>query len=475
MKKIVKALGGLLLLVLIIAGCSTQSTPKSTDSKGNLVVQGNDFSGSVQTDNNGQQNMSVHFDKRNKAVVTMTSFSKADGRWTKQITSGNYAFADKKRVEITCNEAMAEGFASKKAMQGHGTPTKMVNLPVKGSNYEFTVKKDALRFSKDNIYPSKAAEVTDYAEYVNNDQKNYDKKYAKLSGRSFMSPATDLLENGIAFKGDKFIWKYGGSSEYASGLDQGGSLAIYTGMYKVEGNKVTLFRYKSTALYEGTIMNLGKNNYQNMVAATYLPDELTFKFSKNNKLHLLTNNKYLTVTDMLDYGTVSGTPNYNSWVKKYDIDKFEAQMQQKDVSDADTDSDLKSDSSDVKNSSKSNSPDYNDVEYVFPNASDFYDWVNDKLVSEYGETSTDDTVEHAFGNPGEDLDWSARDDGEAHNIHFVYTVNISDTYAGDEDEALARMIGISDEGKVYMGTATPDFNDQWTQDYHDKADSLMWK
>jgi len=26
-----------------------------------------------------------------------------------------------------------------------------------------------------------------------------------------------------------------------------------------------------------------------------------------------------------------------------------------------------------------------------------------------------------------------------------------------------------------MGTATPDFNDQWTQDYHDKADSLMWK
>jgi len=463
MKKIVKALGGLLLLVLIMAGCSTQSTPKSTDSKGDLVVQGNDFSGSVQTDNNGQQNMSVHFDKGNKAVVTMTSFSKADGRWTKQITSGNYAFADKKRVEITCNEAMSEGFASKKAMQDNETPTKMVNLPVKGSNYEFTLKKNALRFSKDNIYPSKAAGVTDYAEYVNHDQKDYDKKYAKLSGRSFMSPATDLLENGIAFKGDKFIWKYGGSSEYGSGLDQGGSLAIYTGMYKVEGNQVTLFRYKGTALYEGTIMNLSKNNYQNMVAANYLPDELTFKFSKNNKLHLLTHNKYLTVTDMLDYGTVSGTPNYNSWVKKYDIDKFEAQMQQKNVSDADTDSSTDSDTDSSKAiavdpDADSNSDD-SDSSSSITSADDFKQFLADQGII---DEDSDNEYTAKDGN-GYDFPINGSDD----TVTAKYQV-----FWDNLDGSLTHIIMLGNDGNIYEGNsgALMRIDDDATDAYHNLDD-----
>lgn len=480
MKKIIRILGTMLLFALIMTGCSTQnSAPKTSDSKGDLVIRGNNFTGTVNTDNNGRQKMSVHFDRNNQAVVTMVGLSKTDGRWTKQIISGNYVFTeDKKRLEVTVNKAMNEGFDSKNDLQTDEVPTKMVESPVKGENFEFKIQKKNLVFSKnDKISPSKTAEVSDFAEYVGHDQKRYDKKYAKLSGRSFMSPATDLMENGIAFKGDKFIWKYGGSSEYSNGLDQGGSLVIYTGSYKLKGHELTLFRYKSTPLYEGTILNLSKNNYQNMIAATYLPAELTFKFTKNNQLHAITNNKYLNITDMLDYGTVSGTPNYAKWLKKYDIDRFEAKMQQKDISSADSDSDStkNSESSDRNDDSKSNSTDYTDVKYVYPNASDFYDWVNDKMVNEYGESSDDDAVEHAFGDPGEDLDWTARDNGKAHDIHFVYTVNIADTYAGHEDEAPARMIGISDEGKVYMGTATPDFDDQWTQDYHDKADSLMWR
>jgi len=480
MKKIIRDLGIILLFALILTGCSTQnSAPKTTDSKGDLVIQGNDFAGMVDTDNNGRQKMSVHFDRNNQAVVTMIGLSKADGRWTKQIISGNYAFTeDKKRLEVTATEAMNEGFDRKNDLQADEIPTKMVESPVKGETFEFKVQKKHLVFSKnDKLSPSKTAEVSDFAEYVNHDRKRYDKQYAKLSGRSFMSPATDLMGNGIAFKGDKFIWKYGGSSEYGNGLDQGGSIAIYTGSYKLSGNELTLFRYKSTPLYEGTILNLGKNNYQNMIAATYLPAELTFKFTKNNKLHVITNNKYLTITDMLDYGTVNGTPNYAKWIKKYDVDKFEAGMQQKDISSEDSDSDSTKDpdSSDSGDDSKSDSPDYTDVKYVYPNASDFYNWVNDKMVSQYGEPSDDDAVEHAFGDSGEDLDWNARDDGESHDVHFVYTVNIADTYVGEEDEAPARMIGITDDGKVYLGTATPDFDDQWTQDYHDKADSLMWR
>ncbi|AYE38230.1 hypothetical protein D1B17_06130 [Companilactobacillus zhachilii] len=174
-----------------------------------------------------------------------------------------------------------------------------------------------------------------------------------------MSPATDMMANGIAFKGDNFIWKYGGQSEYRNGLDIGGSIAIITGQYKLNGQKLILFVSESTPLYRGTISNLGKNYYQDMVGFNSLPKEYVFSFTKNNRLKLITTNQYMVSEDMLDYGTLEGAPNYDAWSKTYAVDQFSAKMQQRDLQDdseeqADTSSD---DSSTTNGDSKITSAD----------------------------------------------------------------------------------------------------------------------
>lgn len=358
MKKKIRFLGSLLLIVFILAGCASPQT-KTTNSKkntneGNIAIKNNSFSGEVLTDDNGKQKMTVHFDNKNHAVVTFSGISKSDNTWSRRILSGRYA-TNEKTLGVTQEKGMELGYGSKKALLDNNTPTKMVNSKGKGSTLELKVHKKYLVFNeKYKIYPTKSTIISNYDTYISRVQKQYNKKYAKLSSRSFMSPATDMMANGIAFKGDNFIWKYGGPSEYSNSLDIGGSIAIITGQYKLDGQKLTLFVGDSTPLYRGTIGTLGKNYYQDLIENDLLPKEYVFSFTNNNQLQLITKNQYITSENMLDYGTLEGTPNYNDWSNNYSVEKFSLKMQQRDIP---KDSEKQDNSSDENKSSSISSAD----------------------------------------------------------------------------------------------------------------------
>lgn len=453
MKKIIKVLGLIFLTVLILTGCSIkQSVPGNQK----LTIANNNFSGSFIPDNgNKRQKISIHFTNDLRAVVTMIGISSDDGRWTKQIFIGSYRITKEKVMGITYDKGVAEGYNSKQDLIDNTIPTKIVDLPAKGQTLELKVKKDYLVLAKNKLHETDNAEVANYDSYVRENQKRFDKKYAKLSNRSFMSPATDLLENGIAFKGDKFIWKYGGESDYSNGLDMGGSLAIFVGTYKLVGKKLTLFVSDNTPLYMGTISELGKNKYQDQTAAVSLPKELTFTFSKNNRLHMETISYHLGVTDMLDYGRVEGTPNYDQWQKKYNVEKINAKMQQVTASDSkDTDEDDSVPSLDAIPVEDSKS-----VTEAFPTKEDFEDWV---------ENYYQDNIDEDFSSQGvyepdtESLRESA--DDSPSDTPVVYSVD----YSLDDDSDSDQVISITDDGRIYSGDPET-YDDDLTHAFRDYA------
>lgn len=445
MKKLIKIYGAILLLAFILVGCSNKSTTSSTTNKdAKIVIPGNNFSGTMKVDNSAQrQKVSIHFTKDHHAIVTFVGFNKEDQRWSRKIMTGKYGIINKNHLGINFEKGMDEGFDTKSDMQNHTVPTKMVEVPVKGQTLEMFIKEKYLDLTQnDHLIPTDSAEVSDYDQYINEDQQKYDHKYAKLSKRSFMSPATDMLANGIAFKGSNFIWKYGGPSDYGSGLDMGGSFAIFTGKYKLENHKLTLFIGDSTPLYQGTIMNLGKHYYQNQIEALKLPKELEFQFSKNNRLHLVTSSQYLTVEDMLDYGTLTGAPNYNSWLKKYAVNKVEGQMTLKETTE-DSSSNTDSDETAKSNTEKANqNTDNSDsqTDTAIASADDFENFLKE---NNYIDTDSDNDYHAQNGN---DYDYQVADSDTT--VKAVYQV-----YWDTSDGALTHEYILADDGRIYSGNS----------------------
>ncbi|KRO00526.1 hypothetical protein [Companilactobacillus kimchiensis] len=435
MKKVIKVLGVILLCCLILVGCSQKS---STDNKGDLVIKNNSFSGKfVTSDDNKMQTMSVHFTNDNRAVVATSWYSGEEHLWMREVMSGDYTIS-KRKILIQVKKAMDEGFVTKKDMNNNAIPTKMVKTVVKNPNLELKIQKKYLMSNSTNkLRPTTKVKINDYNSFLNNDQKRYDHKYAKLSRRSFMSPATDLMGNGIAFKGSNFIWKYGGSSDYNNGLDQGGSLAVFTGTYKLENQKLTLFVYEKTNLYEGTIFNLGKKHYQSYIAANSLPNKFVFKFTKNNKLHLLTNSQYLTMTDMLDYGTVTGTPNYDEWIKKYNVGTIESTMQQSDLSNiVDTNSDSDNAKEHNRGISVKDSDDDSDFKFYLDSADDFESFLADQNMIDLDS----DREYHVEEGNGHNFEISDSDRTVSAKYQVSWDV---------DDGSITHIIILGNDGKVY--------------------------
>jgi len=440
MKKIVKILGLVLLLGLILTGCGQKS---ATDNKGNLVIKNHSFSGKFTNPGDSKAHkMSVYFTDDNQAVLTMDGYSEKEHLWIREIMAGQYTINKANRILIRVKRATNEGFKTQTDMNKHETPTKMVKENVSDHDIELKIEKKHLALSKINkLSPIKNAEVADYDTFVNNDQKNYDHKYAKLSKRSFMSPATDLMGNGIAFKGSNFIWKYGGPSDYVKGLDQGGSIGIFTGSYKLEAHKLTLFVYEKTNLYEGTILSLGKNYYQNSVVSYSLPNEFVFEFTKNNKLSLLTSSQYLTVTDMLDYGTVTGAPNYDRWIKKYNVQTIDSKMHQKDLAaDTQTNSDSKAEN-DYSHGIPVEDPDDKDSDSTnISSANDFENFLSDQGLID----------------PDSDNEYQAKD-GNGYSFPIVdsdETVTAKyQVFWDDDDGAITHIIMLGNDGNIYAGNS----------------------
>lgn len=292
---------------------------------------------------------------------------------------------------------------------------------------------------------------------VNNQSKvsNNDNKVTKVSkkesldGRGFMSPSTDSIENGIAFKGDKFIWKYGYP---VSNAENSGIFALLTGNYRVEGKNILMYNIKNTNFYQGTLKQLSKNQYTFSSNSNIVPKKLRFKLSKNNKLHLMTKSTNFGTIDMLDYGTVSGTPNYKKWSKDYAVDDIDNEMQkvtpkennQSTVSQDNQDKDENTDESSWDDS------DFSDKTHIY-NLKDFQKFIE----GSYLLNGDSDTVFHyrkgefnctVYSND-EDLNDDSTEDVTAH--YKVY-------WQDPDDTSITNKIIVAENGYVYMKSDTDD-------------------
>lgn len=180
------------------------------------------------------------------------------------------------------------------------------------------------------------------------------KIHGELDGRGFMSPATDSIGNGIAFKENHFIWKYGYPVS-----DDSGIFAIMKGNYSKKGSKIVLTNISKTNFYQGKLIDLQANKYSFTSSSEIVPSKVIFKLSKNNKLHLKNGTDAFGTIDMIDYGTSKGTPNFNAWDKKYSVSKIKKSMSKMNDGESDNNSET-NESNESSNDESKNDFDEND-------------------------------------------------------------------------------------------------------------------
>lgn len=456
-----------ILMLLTVAGCSTNNSADNADQKSvnkTLVVKGHNFKGTHRGNNTAKDpdyKYSMYFGKDGNFVQDIISSKGFAGRFTEK---GTYTIAKNGDITMNIDSVTEERFASDSALRTKQAPLSIVQRQGNSLN---AAEDHAIKIENKQTYLlgtvnqvklySTDKQTVNYKEHYQTEIKKYDKKYTKLSGRGFMSPATEMTPNGIAFKGNKFIWKYGAPNTDVptSGLDQGAQKAILVGTYKVENNKLTLFVDESTNLYCGTVVQLGENRYSKYYSSKVTPKVFVFSFTKNSTLSLISNYKNYTSEDMLDYGTVNGTPNYSEWSKSEFLKTFNSSMkkgQGKLSVDEGTDSNTRDSSS--------------KVESVFPSANDFADWVTN-YYRDKGDYATDDDPGFHVLNASSNVTVAVRkDENTIDDANMVYSLLFSLTSLNGDNETpdVGRIICISSDGKIYKGTA-PMFDDELTSAY----------
>lgn len=454
MKKVIKILGILLVVIFVLTGCSN----KGTNSKKKLRVEGNVFQST--TINRGKKlNKQLDFRKDNKIVLMNTDYSQETHHWYRDIVKGSYEKSGNKII-VHYKKGYTEEYTSKKALNA-------MKLPYRISSDDENVKVLHLKLNDDSLKVTdkhnskveyklvKDSKHQDYGKLIDSHREKYNKKYATLSGRGFMSPATEMSENGIAFKGDRFIWHYGApNNDYNSGLDIGAQVAIFEGSYKVVNNRLQLFIDGSTNIFCGTVRQLGNKEFIDYYSSSDTPKELDFSFTENSTLTLLKSKGHITSEEMMNYGTVAGTPNFDTWDVQNKLESFDRSMHQGVKSTSDSES--KDDTSDTTDQ---------DVKDVFPTKEDFANWVGSVYPTLSGnDEDSPFTILDSY--EGGTIDLREQIDSPIVEESVIYSVSYSTTESDENSDApdIARNISITSDGKIYSGHFNT-YDDELTQAY----------
>jgi len=469
MKRIIKFLSIALLAIFILTGCSNH---KKSDISTETGLVGKTFSVKAPVENATHGNLSIHFVDSKKAVMIESGRFEVGHVWGRLIFNLNYKISKGKTVKLYRTRAITESYSSHNDMNNHKTPIFLSESKIDKDNSDM----GTIRIGKNYLGDAKNKnqrlnlivknDISNYDVYLKKINRKYYGKDTKLSNRGFMSPATELLSNGIAFKHSRFIWKYGGpDNSIGTNTEQGARFAVFMGNYKLEGNKLTLYLEYHTDIYQGTTTQLSDKQFQSKLHGKDIPKKLVFKFTKNNKLHLLTHFNDFTSGDMLDYGTVSGTPNYAKWIINAQPDVYNVAMEkvekpeQTDESDENTEDDNNAHTSDDST---------NSVTKVFRTKENFADWLTE-YYRDKGDFATDDNPGfHVTGSyDGGTANVSDTIGGEQTETPVVYSVSYSTTTLADTDSDISRTISITNDGKIYSGHFNT-LDNNLTQEYSAK-------
>lgn len=450
MKKLIQILGVALLFVIFLSGCSNSTTKKDSTSKNDSGIVGKTYKANTQIENASHGKVTIHFAKDNKALLIESGKFEVGHQWGQLVFNAKYKLLKNKKIKITTfKEATTENYKNESAMKDGSNPifidpTKLdkdrknhVELAISNNSMYAGHGKNKVKFVlTDNNG------LSDYDSYMKDKKKKYYGKDTKLSDRGFMSPATEMLSNEIAFKGSRFIWKFGGpDNEFSSDNEQGARLAIFMGKYKLRKDRLTLYIQYHSSIFQGTISQLSSNQYQDKLTGSDVPKKLVFKFTKNNRLHLMINSNDFESDDMLDYGTVDGTPNYNKLVKNNQPDVYTVAMEKA----------SNSGSSFEENNNANTNNSTESVTDIFPTKEDFVQW----LTNFYAENDSLATEENSgFWVTGSSQGGTAMTregaDDEQIDTPIVYSVSYAYTVLNDDSD-ISRTIYITPDGKLYSG------------------------
>lgn len=442
-----------MIFILVLAGCSS-SKPKlssETSVNGDIVIKGHNFRGLHQgngTVKDPDYKYSMYFGKNGDFVQDIISSKGFSGRFTEK---GTYTINKKGDVTMNIDSVTEERFSSDSALKNGNAPTSIVQRqgntlnaaedhPIKIEN-----KKSYLLGTVNNVklYPTDKKTVN-YHKHYQSELKKYDNAHDSFSGHGFTSNGMDTPMNAIAFKNNKFIWRYGYQDSESTASDSA-VMAVFQGTYSYSSNShiMTLKVSNQSKAYYGDLMNLSGFEYQksgNSLAGS----KLKLKY-RDNKLTLISRefDSWVMEDNYPDDSTQS-QPKYDDYINSYSVATFDSQMH-------------KGSSSDGSDQS---------VKDVFPTKEDFADWVTDYFVN-----NKEDEYFHVLeAGDGETLPVREDLNKSATPVPMVYRVYYSITEEGSEVGDVSRDVGITPDGKLYSGHFIM-YDEELTQAYKNYASS----
>lgn len=374
MKRIINVVGTILTLGMLLMGCSTNNASSKTQSSNTEKTTTNKSSVIGKTYATKVEGESIpstgayyfYFQDKSHLVMSFVGQYPSNKMWYKLISKVRYEKipTDNKdySLKIKSSDTFDEIYSSKEHLENKDIP-----ILFKKHSHSFVlstsviINKDKVRFEDGNsLYQVKNLDVnySNFDSYVDSIAKKSMKKYAKLSKYSFGSPSPGHPENSIAFKGNKYIWKYSGENYEMEGAATSPSrydMGIITGTYALIGNKLTLYLEDSNVpIYLGLADELENNTYTRKSSLGIEKGIVVFK--KTGKiLHLdsapdqilqdenMIQNSY---KDLSNYNRlaklVSGSNSLDNKMKKIDYGLSESSDDTEDDSD-DSDSETSND------------------------------------------------------------------------------------------------------------------------------------
>jgi hypothetical protein len=324
-----------ILMLLTVAGCSTNNSADNADQKSvnkTLVVKDHNFKGTHRGNNTAKDpdyKYSMYFGKDGNFVQDIISSKGFAGRFTEK---GTYTIAKNGDITMNIDSVTEERFASDSALRTKQAPLSIVQRQGNSLN---AAEDHAIKIENKQTYLlgtvnqvklySTDKQTVNYKEHYQTETKKYNDSYGKFSNHGFTSNGMDTPMNAIAFKGTEFIWKYGYQDQ--SKDENSAVMAVFEGNYSYNNNTkiMTLNITNQSKSYYGNLMNLSGFEYQK-IGSPLVNGVLKLKYS-NDTLTLI--DSHLSSWKMKDNypdDSSQSYPKYDDLSSSFGVSTVAAQM-----------------------------------------------------------------------------------------------------------------------------------------------------
>ncbi|WP_057765341.1 hypothetical protein [Companilactobacillus tucceti] len=434
-----------LLFLFFVAGCNNNSSHdlNENNSSGNIVIKGHNFRGLHQgngTVKDPDYKYSMYFDKDGSFVQDIISSKGFSGIFTEE---GTYTIDKNGDVTMNIDRVTEERFNDDSDLKRGVAPVSIVQRQGDTLNeaedhlIKIENKKSYLLGTVNNVklYPTNNQTVS-YGKHYRREMKKYDNTNNKFSDHGFSSNGMDTPMNAIAFKGNKFIWRYVYLGKNAD--KDNAVMAVFQGTYSYNSkNKVVTLKIADQSnSYYGNLMKL--NGFSYIKSGSPLAgSKLKLRYIDNSLLFISNKFKSWKMEDNYPDDSTQSQPKYEDYINSYSVATFNSQMHKEDTE---------------KSSVKSK----------FPTKEDFANWVTDYYQNERDEP------DFKVNDLSEGGRVSVRDslDGDQTEKSVVYGLSYSITTDDSDVPDIGRAVCITSDGKIYSGHFNV-LDDDLTQAYSD--------